>query len=231
MENGLYQAVISELTSFPALLTLKVCAACLAAHLLFSIPLAWYLGSSRKLTRKLVSFLVTIPLVFPPIALGFILLTILGRRSPIGQVMESFFGFRLVFSYPGLVLAAFVAGLPLLVRPLEAALRRDEIRGLTQAARTLGCGPFKAFILVTLPQVGPTAASGLILALARASGEVGISLMLGGNIIGRSNTLSLEIYNSVAYGDFDRAMILCAILAASGLIMYLALEIITPSEP
>jgi molybdate transport system permease protein len=168
-------------------------------------------------------------LVFPPIALGFILLTLLGRQGLLGVPLESIFGLRLVFSQAAVVLAAFVAGLPLLARPLEAALKREEIKELAQAARTLGCGPLKAFVTVTLPQVGPVLGSGLLLSLARATGEVGVTLMLGGNIVGRSNTLSLEIYNSVAHGEFDRAMALCLILAVCGLLFYLILEKLTPS--
>jgi molybdate transport system permease protein len=118
-----------------------------------------------------------------------------------------------------------------LVRPLEAALRRDEIVRLAQAARTRGCGPIRNLVLVCLPQAGAALASGLLLGLARASGEVGVSLMLGGNIIGRTNTLSLEIYNSVSYGDFDRAMILCLILAVCGLGLFAALERLSPDQP
>jgi molybdate transport system permease protein len=224
-------SLLTELGSFPARLTLKVCLACLALHLFIGIPLAWWLSGPRTILRRAASFLVTLPLVFPPVALGFILLMALGRRSPVGLFLENSLGLRLVFSYPGLALSAFVAGLPLVVRPLEAALRRQDIAELAKAARTLGCGPLKAFLLVQLPQAGASAASGLLLGLARASGEVGISMMLGGNIIGRSNTLSLEIYNSVAYGDFDRAMILCLILAVCGLAFYVLLERLAPSQP
>ena len=225
------ESLAAELGSFSARLTLKVCLACLALHVLVGIPLAWWLSGPRTALRKAVSLLVTLPLGFPPVALGFMLLTVLGRRSPVGVFLESELGLRLVFTYPGLVLAAFVAGLPLLVRPLEAALRREQIAAMTRAARSLGCGPLKAFLLVALPQAGASAPSGLLLGLARAIGEVGVSMMLGGNIIGRSNTLSLEIYNSVAYGDFDRAMILCLILGACGLAMYLALELVSPDRP
>jgi molybdate transport system permease protein len=225
------ETILKELASFPAVLTLRICAACLGLHLLVGLPLAWWLSGPRTLARRAVSFLVSLPLVFPPVALGFILLTLLGRGGPLGPLLEEWLGVRLVFSVAGLTLAAFVAGLPLMVRPLEAALRREEIRRLAQAARTLGCGPLKAFALVVVPQVGSVLASGLLLGLARASGEVGVSLMLGGNIIGRTNTLSLEIYNSVAYGDFDRAMALCLILAVFGLGLYIALEKLSPSDP
>jgi molybdate transport system permease protein len=221
-------AFAGTLFSYPVALTLKVGAACLGLFLVIGLPLAWWGSGKKSFARRVVSFLTTLPLVFPPVALGFILLLLLGRNGPIGKPLEALFGFRLLFSTGAVILAAFIAGLPLLLRPLTAAMERSELRQMEQVARTLGCGPFKTFMYVTIPQVGRALASGLLLALARASGEVGITLMLGGNIIGRTNTLSLEIYNSVSYGDFDRALELCAILAVAGLVLYIVLEKISP---
>jgi molybdate transport system permease protein len=173
---------------------------------------------------KAASFLVTLPLVFPPIALGFILLLIFGRNGPIGGPIEAITGFRLVFSKTAVTLAAFVAGLPLVVRPLQAAMERTELIRLEEAARANGCGPIRTFFLITTPQTANTLISGLLLGTARASGEVGVTMMIGGNISGRTNTLSLEIYNLVSRGEFDDAMKLCAILAVSGLILWGLLE-------
>lgn len=218
------------LSSHAVSLTAMVCVSCLFLFLGVGLPLAWWTSGPRTLCRRAVSFIITLPLVFPPVALGFILLTLLGRNGPVGRALETLFGVRLVFSTAGVVFAAFVAGLPLVVRPLEAAMRRTELRRLREAARTLGCGPFKTFALVTVPQVGTTLLSGLLLGLARASGEVGITMMLGGNIAGRTSTLSLEIFNSVSQGEFDRAMALCVILAVAGLALYLALERLSPEE-
>jgi molybdate transport system permease protein len=155
---------------------------------------------------------------------------VLGRHGFIGEPLEALFGVRIVFSQAGVILAAYVAGLPLFVRPVESALRRGEIKDLAQAARTLGLGPVKAFLFVSAPQVGAVLGSGLLLALARAFGEVGVTMMLGGNVVGRSNTLSLEIFNSVAHAEFGRAMALCAILAGAGLVFYVVFEKLTPSD-
>ena len=168
--------------------------------------------------------LVTLPLVFPPIALGFMLLMLFGRSGPIGGPLETATGFRLVFSKTAVTLAAFVAGLPLVVRPLQAVMRESGLIRLEEAARAHGCGRVKTFFLVTTPRVSGTLVSGLILGTARASGEVGITMMIGGNIAGRTNTLSLEIYNLVSRGEFDGAMKLCAMLAAAGLILWGLLE-------
>jgi molybdate transport system permease protein len=194
-----------------------------------SLPLAFYLSGPKNWARRILAFLVTLPLVFPPIALGFILLSLLGRNGLVGAPLESWLGLRIVFSQAGVIFAGYIAGLPLFVRPLAAALRRAEIKKLTQAARTLGAGPLTTALTVTAPQVSQVLGSGLLLALARGVGEVGVTMMLGGNIVGRSNTLSLEIFNSVSHGEFDRAMALCFILAVCGLVFYLLFEKITPN--
>lgn len=210
--------------SFPILLTLRTCALSLILFVAIGLPLAFWGSRSKSIASRVASFFVTLPLVFPPIAMGFILLLLLGRNGPVGRPLESLFGVRIAFSQTGVVLAALVAGLPMVVRPVQAAMGRLEVRRLEEAARTLGCGPLRTFLLVTIPQVGGSIASGLLLGLARASGEVGITMMLGGNIARRTNTLSLEIYNSVSRGEFDEAMKLCLILAALGLVLYLLLE-------
>ncbi|MDR1944234.1 MAG: ABC transporter permease subunit [Synergistaceae bacterium] len=209
--------------SFPILLSLRVCVLCLALFIVLGLPLAYWGSRSRSFASRTVSFFITLPLVFPPIAMGFMLLTLLGRNGPIGRPL-GLFGVRVVFSQFAVVLAAFIAGLPMVARPLQAAMEKIEVIRLEEAARTAGCGPLKAFLLITIPQVGNTLVSGLLLGVARASGEVGITMMIGGNIAGRTNTLSLEIYNSVSRGDFDAAMRLCAILAVVGLVLYVLLE-------
>lgn len=219
-----FREIGATLCSFPALLTLKVCLTCLFLFIVAGLPLALWGARSRSLASRSVSFLVTLPLVFPPIAMGFILLLLLGRNGPIGRPLEGLFGVRIVFSTAGVILASFIAGLPLVVRPLQAAMERTEVIRLEEAARTMGAGPFRTFLLVTIPQVGSSLVSGLLLGVARTSGEVGITMMLGGNIAGRTNTLSLEIYNSVSRGDFDVAMKLCVILAVMGFLLYILLE-------
>ncbi len=121
-------------------------------------------------------------------------------------------------------MAAFVVGLPLVVRPLQAALKSENIIRLEQAARVTGCGPLKTFFFVTLPLIRTSLASGLLLGTARASGEVGVTMMLGGNISWKTNTLSLEVFNRVSRGELEEASQLCFLLAITGLILYVVLE-------
>lgn len=210
--------------SFPVLLTLRVCAACALLYLGVGLPCAWFCRRRRSLAARALSFLVTLPLIFPPVAMGFLLLLLLGRNGPVGEALERWAGLRIVFSEAGVVLSAFVAGLPLVVRPLQAAMERPELYKLEEAAQTLGCGALGTFCFVTVPQTSRVLFSCLLLGIARASGEVGITMMLGGNISGRTNTLSLEIFNCVSRGDFDAALRLCAVLAVLGVLLYVLLE-------
>lgn len=209
---------------FPILLTLKTAAACLLLYLCLGLPLALWLSRSSTALSRLASFFVTMPIVFPPIAMGFILLQLLGKNGIIGAPLLSLFGVRLVFSQAAVVLAAFIAGLPLVVRPLQSVLGKADIICLEEAARTLGCTRSKIFFLITMPQISGVILSSLLLGLARSTGEVGITMMLAGNISGRTNTLSLEIYNCVSRGEFDAALKLCAVLAVVALLFYILLE-------
>lgn len=203
----------------PLVLTLQTLAVAGSLILVLGVAVAYYLTSGRGILRSVLDFLVTLPLVFPPIATGFILLVLLGRSGPVGRILPV----DLVFSFWGVVLAAFVAGLPLMVRPVEAALRGD-VKQLVEASRVLGKNEWQTFWLVLLPAIRGSVAAGWFLALGRSLGEVGITLMLGGNIIGRTNTLSLEIYNAVFSGEFERAAVLSAIIGLFSLIIFVALK-------
>lgn len=154
--------------SFPILLTLRVCVACVLLYLCVGLPCARFCSRRRGLLARALAFLVTLPLIFPPVAMGFLLLLLLGRNGPIGGPMERWLGLRIVFSEPGVILSAFVAGLPLVVRPLQAAMERPELRRLEEAARTLGCGTMGTFLFVTVPQVSRTLFSCLLLGAQRA---------------------------------------------------------------
>lgn len=212
----------------PVLLSMRVLVVSVPALLVFSIAIGYYLGRRRGGLASFVDFVVTLPLVFPPIATGFLLLLILGRRGTVGQIFYQQFGFSLVFSYWGLALAAFLAGLPLAVKSVQAVVR-DEISGYVEDAQMLGKSGAETFFRVVLPLLRKGVVIGLFLGTARGLGDVGISLMLGGNIIGRTNTMSLEIYNSVSIGEYDRALILSALLGGASLFMIVLTRVLTKS--
>lgn len=222
--NELWRALCAPEISFSILLTLRVCIACLILHALTAIPLARLGMAKHSCVRRAVNFAITLPLVFPPVAMGFLLLMLFGRNGWGGMALRETLGVSLVFSQGGIVLAAWLAGLPLVVKPVQTALNNPELLRFEQAARVCGASPYKCFFLVTLPLIRHGLGAGLLLGITRALGEVGISLMLGGNIAGRTNTLSLEVFNSVSTGEFQRATLLCAILAIISLLLYLGID-------
>lgn len=206
-------------TLAPIALSCRVLLAAGLLHLVLGIPLAYYLSRRTSPLRDVLDVLVTLPLVFPPIATGFVLLMLMGRTGPLG----GFMGGGLVFSFGGVVLAAFVAGLPLMVKPVQAALCGDLAK-LSEAAAVLGKTEFQTFFLVLLPNIKRSVAAGVLLSAGRSLGEVGITLMLGGNIIGKTNTLSLEIYNAVFNGEFDRAVVLSLLIGTASAILFIAMK-------
>ena len=172
--------------------------------------------------------LVTIPLVFPPVVIGFGLLWLLGRESLPGRALQQA-GIDFVFTFPGLLLEAFVAGLPLAVKTLQTALQTHP-RVWHDVALTLGRGPRNVYLTLHLPIALPALLGGLLLALARGMGEVGISLMLGGNILGRTETLSLAIFNTVITGDYRKAAVLSALLGGFSLLLFVAVHVLQNKE-
>ena len=217
--NELWRALCAPDVSFSALLTLRVCLACLVLHSLTAIPLARLGMAANPHLRRMVNFCITLPLVFPPMAMGLLLLMLFGRNGWGGMALQQAFGVSLVFSQGGIILAAWLAGLPLVIKPVQTALTNPDLLRFEQAARVCGASPRSCFFLVTLPLIRHGLGAGLLLGITRAMGEVGISLMLGGNIAGRTNTLSLEVFNAVSTGEFQRAAMLCAILAIISLLL------------
>lgn len=207
----------------PLLLTVKVALATFGAHLVLGLGLGWALAQPRWPGRTVLDVLVTVPLVFPPLVLGFFLLILLGRRSPLGAFFDDTLGFSFVFSPQGVVLASVIAGLPLVVKPIEAAIAALP-RSLAEASRTLGRGEWETFAHVIVPNVRGAIVAGLVLGTARSLGEVGITLMLGGNIVGRTNTLSLEVYNAVFNAEYARAVVLSAVLGIASVLVLLVLR-------
>lgn len=204
-------------------LTAQVAALSLVLYLAAGLGLGYALSRRGWRGRDLVDILVTLPLVFPPMATGFLLLLLFGRRGPLGAPLAQWLGIEIVFSFAGLVLAAFVSGLPLVVKPVQAGFESVAAR-LAEAARTLGKSEAEIFLFVLLPNIRGALAAGLVLALGRALGEVGITLMLGGNIEGRSVTASLDIYNAVMSGDLERAGLMSALLGGFTLLPFLFLR-------
>ncbi|THU02069.1 ABC transporter permease subunit [Lampropedia puyangensis] len=183
------------------------------AQLSLGLSLAWLMARKNFAGKAVLDALVTLPLVFPPIVIGYALLLLLGREGWAFGWLPLSWRPHLVFSETGLVIAAVVAGLPLMVKPAQAAFASIDA-AQREAAMTLGARPWQIIALVDLPQARLGIAAGLILSTGRAMGEVGISLMLGGNISGRTETLSLAVYNHVLGSETACANAMSLLLAA-----------------
>lgn len=175
------------------------------------VPFAWWLARARFPGRGLVSALVLAPMVLPPTVLGYYLLQAVGRRSAIGGVLESAFEFSFVFDWTGAVLAAFVVSTPFLVRTAQAGFESvDSV--YEEAARTLGRSEASVFLHVALPLARRSVLAGVALAMARAMGEFGATLMVAGNLPGRTQTMSIAIYDAVLAGRASDARVLALTL-------------------
>lgn len=190
--------------------TLGVAALSTLAILPFGIVLAWLLARRDWPGKSLVETLVALPLVIPPVATGLVLLKLLGRRGLLGGWIERTFGWEIVFTWRAVVVATAVMSFPLLVRTARVAFEGVSPR-LEQVARTLGAGPWRVFVTVTLPLAARGLVAGAVLAFARALGEFGATIMVAGFIPGQTATLALSIYHLVQLGRDAEALSLLTV--------------------
>ena len=204
-------------------LSIKVSVAATALNGAIGIPLAYLLARRRFRGRAVVDLLVTLPLVLPPTVTGYYLIVLLGRRGYLGAPLYELTGWTVAFTWYAAVIAATVMALPLLVRTARAAIESVD-PNFERAAFTLGRSEWRTALEVTLPLARNGIIAGLALAFARALGEFGATIMLAGNIPGKTQTLPLSIYTAVQTGEAGQAMSLvgvltllsCVVVVASG---------------
>lgn len=175
-------------------LSLKVAFWAMLGSLPFALALAWLLARARFPGKMLLDAAVHLPLVLPPVVVGYLLLLAFGRRGPLGAFLDEYFGIVLAFRWTGAALASALMGLPLMVRAIRQALDAVD-RGLEAAATTLGANRAWVFASVTLPLVLPGVLTGMVLAFARSLGEFGATITFVSNIPGQTQTLPLAIYS------------------------------------
>jgi molybdate transport system permease protein len=185
--------------------------------LAFGVAAAAWRERRRGPLAVLVDSIFLLPLVLPPTVVGFLLLVIFGRRSPIGTLLEKLDA-SVVFSWPATVIAAATVSFPLMYLTARAALEQVDPT-LAEAARTLGASESRVLREVLLPLAWPGVLAGTVLAFARALGEFGATLMIAGDIPGRTETIPLAIYFAVESGDMQRAWMWCAIDVAISLVL------------
>jgi molybdate transport system permease protein len=205
----------------PLALSLRVATTATLFAFLVGVPLAWVLARARFPGRDLLGVLVLLPMVLPPTVLGYYLLMLIGRQSVLGNLAEAVGIGRIVFTPAAAVIAAFVASLPFLVRAAQGGF--EQVDGVyEEAARTLGRGELAIFLTVTMPLAWRGIVAGLALGFARAMGEFGATLMVAGNLPGRTQTASVAIYDAVQAFRLPEASFLALALSfATGVILLL----------
>lgn len=185
-------------------LTLKLALITTVILLLLGTPLAWWLAHSRCRYKFILDTLVALPLVLPPTVLGFYLLLALGVHGPLGSLMLAFGMTPLAFSFSGLVIGSVFYSLPFVVQPLKNAFLAVGKRPLEVAA-TLGATPFERFWYVAVPMARPGFITATVLGFAHTIGEFGVVLMIGGNIPGKTQVVSISIYEHVEALEYTQA--------------------------
>ncbi len=194
----------------PLFLTLKVAGLATLAAFLIGVAFAFLLAKVRFPGREWADALLTLPLVMPPTVMGYYLIVVFGRKGWIGQWLYETFGVTLMFTWQGAVLASTVVSLPLVFKAARSAFEGVD-PNLERAARTLGFSEAGVFFRVSLPLAWRGIMAGAMLAFARAMGEFGATLMVAGNLPGKTQTLSLAVYEAVQAGNDRLAMTLVVI--------------------
>jgi len=204
---------------FPLWLSLRVASLATLVSLLVGILLAYLMAKREFRGKETLDALLTLPLILPPTVLGYYLLISLGRNSFIGVWWEKLFGTSLVFTWQAAVIAAAVHSLPLLVKSARAALEGVDTQ-LENAARLLGATEIRVFWRVTLPLAWHSVLAAAILCFARSLGDFGVTIMIAGNIPGKTQTMAIAIYDAVQAGNTFAANVLVSIISLIALIIF-----------
>ena len=188
----------------PIQLTLELAAITTVFLLIVATPLAWWLANTKSKLRSAVSSVVTLPLVLPPSVLGFYLLVAMGPNGPLGKLTEALGVGLLTFTFPGLVIGSVVYSMSFAVQPLQGAFESIGKRPLEVAA-TLRATPWDTFFNVILPLAKPGFVTASLLTFAHTIGEFGVVLMIGGNVPGKTQVVSTEIYSYVEAMEYSKA--------------------------
>ncbi|MBL8289006.1 MAG: molybdate ABC transporter permease subunit [Rubrivivax sp.] len=210
-------------------LTLKVAGWATALNLVFGVAVGYALARWRFPGRDLLDAAFTLPMVMPPTVLGYYLLVLIGSRGPVGAWLLEHFGIRLVFTWQAAVIAATVVAFPLVFKAARAAFEAVDPQ-LEDAARTLGIGELAVFFRVSLPLAWRGILAGLLLAFARALGEFGATLMVAGSIAGKTQTLSIAVYEAVQAGQDDTANFLVGVTSITCIAVLLSAGRLVPGR-
>lgn len=204
------------------LLSIKVATVATFINIPIAIYIGWLIGRRNIKGKVILETVISLPLALPPVVTGYFLLILVGRESAFGQISQFLFGTDIVFTWVASAIAASVVSFPLMVRAIIVAMQGVDIT-LERSARSLGAGPIRTFILITLPLCYNGLVAGILLGFVRAIGEFGATIVVAGNIPGRTQTIPLAIYSKVQLGKDSEAMnliIVSTILAIITLIIH-----------
>ncbi|MDR3599818.1 MAG: molybdate ABC transporter permease subunit [Desulfosporosinus sp.] len=189
----------------PLLISLRAAIIATIVTFFFGIAAACFVSGYRGKFKGLIDGVLTLPLVLPPTVVGFLLLILFGKNGPLGKLLMAL-GTSVIFSWPATVIAASVVAFPLMYRTVRSAFEQID-QNIIYAARTLGVSEWKIFWKITIPLSWPGVAAGTVLAFARALGDFGATLMIGGNIPGKTLTIPAAIFFAAEGGEMRKALI------------------------
>jgi molybdate transport system permease protein len=207
---------LSQIDWFPLWLSLRVALIATAISLVVGLALAYVLARRQFQGREILDSVITLPIVLPPTVLGYYLLVLLSRDSAFGRGFEAVFGAPLVFTWQAAVVAATFHSVPLLVKSARAALETVD-RSIENAARTLGASESRIFFQITLPLARRSVIAATVFAFARALGDFGVTIMIAGNIPGRTQTMAVAIYDAVQSGNTLPANLMVLIISLTAI--------------
>lgn len=213
----------------PLLLSLKVAGCATAINLVCAVATGFVLARGRFMGRETLDALLTLPMVMPPTVLGYYLLVVIGKRGWFGGWLDRQFGIDLIFTWQAAVIAATIVAFPLVFKSARAAFEGVDPQ-LEKAARVLGLPEWSVFFRVTLPIAWRGILAGVLLAFARALGEFGATIMVAGSIPGRTQTLSIAVYDAVQAGQDSLANFLVLITSITCMVVLLAAGRLVPGR-
>jgi molybdate transport system permease protein len=213
----------------PLALSLKVAGWSTAINLVLGVAVGLLLARRRFIGREFIDAVLTLPMVLPPTVLGYYLLVLIGKRGPIGAWLYDTFGINLIFTWQGAVIAATLVAFPLVLKAARAAFENVDPQ-LEKAARVLGLNEWSVFFRVTLPMAWRGILAGVLLAFARSLGEFGATLMVAGSIPGRTQTLSVAVYEAVQAGQDSVANVLVLITSITCIVVLLSAGRLVPGR-
>lgn len=207
----------------PILLSLRIASIATVFSFLFGVLFAYILNKKNIPGKNFWETLITLPMILPPSVTGYFLLMLLGKRGVIGSALIDIFGFKIIFTWYAAVIAASIVSLPLMYQNVKAAFVNVD-PAYERAARTLGSSEFRIFRTITFPLAWPGIISGIVLAFCRAIGEFGATLMVAGNIPGKTQTVPTAIYYAVENGSTTEANTLVLIMTVFSFVLIFALN-------